>query len=558
MSRGIPVVLQEHDTLAAQVIRDIVVDQLGATIQLAEAARAKAKEEALQPVEDQLATELRAYFLWATGRIADQLGQQPAIAEADSTVTGRDLDVLWGEVERLGDEILLNAVNEPMLTAATMGSADMLGDMGWAVSFNLPNANANKFMREYGAELVKNVSGTLRDALNATLEHGIVTGQSSEKIADMIRQLGIQFSTPKPQQHIKDRAHLIAVTELAKAYEQGSWMTADRLYRNGVELEKRWISVNDGRVDPLCEQAVRVEWVPRGFRYGRALLEMPPMHPACRCTVVWRWKKPKGEQSPLDWQPVKAGRTSWRDWMDETVATKLPAFRMGMVSRGDTVLANIAAKLGFDKLPNRISSAQAQILAKKGWTEFHRGMDGGKSESVRYADRLRSGEYYAGNGIWGKGTYAAAGKEVFKRDDWTSDEYKRFDAPDAAANVARGFAGQDGQVVRGFLDPKARIVNWTQLETEWHNAVADWQNEQGLSISLPPRANRGTAPTGEELLVDAPIGWYRVPNVLQDPGRFAASQGYDAIYIPRSDRVGHSELGDQYVILNRTIMHVVD
>jgi len=47
--------------------------------------------------------------------------------------------------------------------------------------------------------------------------------------------------------------------------------------------------------------------------------------------------------------------------------------------------------------------------------------------------------------------------------------------------------------------------------------------------------------------------------LLSDPGRVAASQGYDAIRVATPNPTGFHELDDEYwVILNRTALSVLD
>lgn len=427
----------------------------------------------------------------------------------------------------------------------TAGQQQFFAELGWNLSFALVNRNAILAAQQQAGTAIPGIDALTRARINKVISDGVAAGDSSAVMAAKIRAFGKEMSTPARQRHIKDRADLIAVTELAQAYERGAQMGADYLQKQGIKLEKRWLALNDNRVDQLCRDAMNRGWVPEDTVYG-GITTVPPMHPACRCAVSRRWP-PGAEGKPdEDWTPVKA-RFKTSKW--QKVQDAIGTVKVGSGHR-DPVAAAIAKVQGFDGKPRIMRGDQFLKAEQDGWTRWWRGIDGGKMEAERYATAFKRGDHHVGGGIWGNGTYVATGKYVFE--GGYGRAYKKALAPSDSEMTARGFAGPGGKVTTGFLDPAARIIDYTKLERIYKKAVAEY----GASFNT---ATRQRGPGGETLLVSPPYVYsYQLPSVLQDPGRFAAALGYDAIFVPRSDRASAGKLGDQYVILNRTILHILE
>jgi len=183
--------------------------------------------------------------------------------------------------------------------------------------------------------------------------------------------------------------------------------------------------------------------------------------------------------------------------------------------RGDEKLRQISERQGFDGLPRVVSKAtldrhlEDDIYA----VELHRGVQDGwdyeemakpgredddiELTGMQMAERFRSGSLRYGHGQFGNGTYGSTSPQV-----------------------AAGYAGSDGAVIRMVLRSDAKVIRWRDLAEE-HEAFLD---------SLPRD--------------DAARMMYG------DPGRYAAARGYDAIVI--SGMHGSEE----YNILNRTVLVV--
>lgn len=112
------------------------------------------------------------------------------------------------------------------------------------------------------------------------------------KTAAEIRKKYAEFGVGKPQAHIQTRAHLIAVTEAAEAYEEGSRLTAKELNDNGLPMEMAWSDVGDKRVSDGCLANSDAGWIDIDAPFPSGHMHAPPRFPpGCRCTVKYRRKK---------------------------------------------------------------------------------------------------------------------------------------------------------------------------------------------------------------------------------------------------------------------------
>jgi len=88
----------------------------------------------------------------------------------------------------------------------------------------------------------------------------------------------------------KQRALLIARTEIARAYQEGKRQTILKAIDNGTisGATKTWLTAEDERVCSICEPLGREENNPikmnEQFSGG---YDAPPAHPRCRCDVIY-------------------------------------------------------------------------------------------------------------------------------------------------------------------------------------------------------------------------------------------------------------------------------
>jgi len=174
--------------------------------------------------------------------------------------------------------------------------------------------HADSFIGIRGAELVVLLSASQKEAIRNVLKYEMQGKLSPYEAQKVIRQtIGL---TPKEQQAVlrmldalveegvprgtifaqtlkyadqllKLRAERIERTELAKAYNWSSHETMKDLIRRGLIKEpiRVWETAGDNRVCSVCSgnDGIKVK-MEEAFPTGHS---MPPIHPNCRCTIVY-------------------------------------------------------------------------------------------------------------------------------------------------------------------------------------------------------------------------------------------------------------------------------
>ena len=142
-------------------------------------------------------------------------------------------------------------------------------------------------MRRRAAERIAGIDDTTLGLLRTLIEQAIGEEWAYTKLASAIRTLFRDFGRAVPQRHLRDRAELIAVTEIGQAYIDGQLDNAQRLVDRGAQIEKSWLTVGDDRVSDGCRFNADQGWIPlaQTFRSGHAA---PLRFPGCRCALQTR------------------------------------------------------------------------------------------------------------------------------------------------------------------------------------------------------------------------------------------------------------------------------
>lgn len=171
---------------------------------------------------------------------------------------------------------------------------------------------------------------------------------------------------------------------------------------------------------------------------------------------------------------------------------------------GDGVLYELYKRTGYDAQPMVVADDIFDELAE-GQTVYFRGITGVRDvDASDLLEALRFGDYYAGYGTFGNGTYAS-NRPV----------------------TGISFGGQQLQnVTRILISPNAKVIDYADIQAEF----MAWHKEFGF---------------GGDRMADG-----ATRRLVEDLGRFAVAKGYDAI---RASALG---TGDEtyMVILNRGIM----
>lgn len=142
-------------------------------------------------------------------------------------------------------------------------------------------------MRQRAAQKITGIDATTRDLIAALVDEAVRENWAYTKLAAALRKLFKGFITPVRQRHLRDRAELIAVTEVGQAYIDGQMDLGRRREAAGVAIEKSWLTVGDDRVSEGCRENQAQGWLPfaQAFKSGHA---SPLRFPGCRCAMQMR------------------------------------------------------------------------------------------------------------------------------------------------------------------------------------------------------------------------------------------------------------------------------
>lgn len=184
----------------------------------------------------------------------------------------------------LSSRWITEAIQRALPPALMAGARAVLGRIRDA--FDLQNPRAVEFMREAlnrSSRITDETFRQIRDILTA----GVRDGRSYGEMARALREKWRQFAAPVPQRHLRDRAGLIAVTEIGNAYSAGTMMAAEALAARGFRMEKSWLTVGDERVEPECSGNEAEGWIPLDTEFSSGD-QRPLAHPGCRCALLTR------------------------------------------------------------------------------------------------------------------------------------------------------------------------------------------------------------------------------------------------------------------------------
>lgn len=173
----------------------------------------------------------------------------------------------------------------PRAVEAGGNSANL--DLSIEGAFDVGHPDAVSWLDGRGADRVAKINDTTRARMRTILSNAADEGWSWQRTARKIEQTFQGFSAPSTLKHLRTRAELVAVTELAEAYEEGARIVRDGLSKQGLAVEVSWLTVGDDRVDPHCLANAGVGWIPADESFPSGV-SAPPDHPGCRCSSLSR------------------------------------------------------------------------------------------------------------------------------------------------------------------------------------------------------------------------------------------------------------------------------
>lgn len=417
--------------------------------------------------------------------------------------------------------------------------------------FGRPDKEATQFMETRSSSLVSGISDTTRNQLRSVLASARQDGLSSEQTAKMLAASFPQFATASSIGHVENRAHLIAVTEMADAYGAGTQEAVERLAALGAAFKKEWLAVGGGKTCPLCARNEDAGELDIDAVFPASQTIRAPAHPACRCTVAYRpvsmaelgsrIEDYAAGQAPVAVPPpppdiVSQAASAYRparfrgtsqvaDYPEKMESWKTRTGKTGLPDQGDVNHGYINAMQGFDGYPTVVDSVDD--LVANGWEETWRGVSNPFGQTgPSFATQFREGEFFPGYGIYGNGTYTAFERRVGRLGgiDFDADDASYYPTGRYVAEEYSDVASRGGEIMRIAVNPNARFIDSDLLGQQ----VQD----------LRTRVLNGKATPAEIRAYEA-VGY--------DEGRMATVLGYDGIIVKERGFL---------VVLNRTILAV--
>lgn len=251
-------------------------------------ARTKAKVKASAPLERKLEKELKRLFaLQAKGFLRRFAALRPKFPELEEAIREDDwgpmLEAALAATRRLTERTIRDATNAGLLA----GAGETIADAPVELSFTLEHPSAVAFLRDYAAARVTLIDDGTRAEIAAIVTRSVVEGWAYGQTAKAIADRFEEFRVGRPQEHIRSRAHLVAITEVGEAYEHGALLAAEAIEELGTPMEKSWSTIGDGRVSAGCRENARKGWIPLGDEFPSGH-QRPLRFPGCRCALLTR------------------------------------------------------------------------------------------------------------------------------------------------------------------------------------------------------------------------------------------------------------------------------
>jgi len=249
-------------------------------------------------------------------------------------------------------------------------------------------------------------------------------------------------------------------------------------------------------------------------------------------------KKPKPADAsivtpPVGHQTVKGKEMSEDELLKSNTMQELVNLdRVTIKNDGDKTLASLYHDQGFDGKPDVVSEDELNAAVANGDREFYRGtMEG---SGTQFSDAFKDGEYYAGYGGYGNGTYMAYS-----------------DLAGAALAETRGY-GDSAMHIAVKKDAKIgnynKIVNEADdLARETQKEIARLSGQVGPGMSMVQYGAINTKIKEKQNLLD----------IYKDYGKYAVTKGYDGFDVSASrSTAGDFNYAGYFVLLNRTAARV--
>jgi hypothetical protein len=153
----------------------------------------------------------------------------------------------------------------------------------------------------------------------------------------------------------RERAELIAITEITRARSQGERAAAEMLAELGIPVVGTWFTMEDERVCLICGP---LHLTPEAY-WSQFFPEGSPAHPRCRCRLDW---KEKAKRKPAKKRTKKVSRMQGTAPEAEPAATKK---KVGRLKKRAPAEQPAPTKKKVGRLKKRTPAEQPQPTKKK-------------------------------------------------------------------------------------------------------------------------------------------------------------------------------------------------
>lgn len=254
---------------------------------LHEAITRKTVDAAVSPLEKSLQAKIAYQFQRQGIRVVQRLKR---IRGSFVESVGDEFDDVFDNAIEASSDEMQAAIEAATKAALIAGGKALARELNYTRIFSLTNPRAITYIRDNAAEQIANIDSTTKERIRTIVLAGIENGLSYSAVARQIKSEYDRFAVGVPQQHIRSRAELIAVTEIGNAYNEGNLIQAASMADVGIAVEKYWLTVGDQRVSPGCRENQSAGWIAidKDFPSGHS---RPLRFPGCRCTLQWRRAK---------------------------------------------------------------------------------------------------------------------------------------------------------------------------------------------------------------------------------------------------------------------------
>ena len=181
----------------------------------------------------------------------------------------------WNEERDELYKIMLPLLQSAAIAGAKNALEGLVDEIGMGVDWGLVNTAVQKWASRYAYDLVSEITDTSKEYLQKAVSEWIASGQALDELMTSIAPM---FGA--------DRAEMIAVTEVTRAFAEGNKAT----WEESVVVDgMKWMTAEDEDVCPLCNHMDGVGGLTVRFgepfktRKGGEEFDNPPAHVNCRC-----------------------------------------------------------------------------------------------------------------------------------------------------------------------------------------------------------------------------------------------------------------------------------